>query len=206
MESIQKYIDLIINIDYIWIVSNFFLNFSIESFLKWIVIYFIIIWIAIVIWVTKDITNRTNNIFYQIISIFVVVLLTPLWIIIYLLIRPSRTLYEKNYEEWFFEEDDLDEDTELEKLHCFSCNYEIKADYKFCPHCRTKLKNSCILCHKDLELEWDLCPYCWTNQFKKQEIVSTIPLEQLEKDHKETINEIIQSSNNKTEEKPLENI
>ncbi len=70
-----------------------------EFALKLGVIYFFVIWIALIVWVIKDISIRTNNLFFQIISVLTILLLSPLGIFIYLLIRPRRTLYDKYYEE-----------------------------------------------------------------------------------------------------------
>jgi hypothetical protein len=49
-----------------------------ETFLKMLLLYFFVFWIAIIIWVTKDIINRTNNVLLQILSISTVLFLTPL--------------------------------------------------------------------------------------------------------------------------------
>ncbi len=76
-----------------------------ESALKFFILYFFVIWIALIIWVVRDITVRTSNIFLQIFSIFTVLFLTPLGIFIYLLVRPSKTLHDRYYEEI---EDNLD--------------------------------------------------------------------------------------------------
>ncbi len=70
-----------------------------EFALKLGIIYFFIIWIALVVWVIKDISIRTNNLFFQIIAVLTILLLSPFGIFIYLLIRPRRTLYDKYYEE-----------------------------------------------------------------------------------------------------------
>lgn len=174
MESITQF-------DYIGFANSFFSNMTFETFLKILVTYLVIVWIAIIIWVTKDITNRTNNILYQIFAIFTVIFLTPLGIIIYLLIRPSQTLVEKNYEEWFYvAEDTFDTENEeevVEKVNCPFCGYHIHPDYKYCPHCRSQLKNECISCHKNLELDWTLCPYCGTNQ-KQEKVEEIAPVSQ----------------------------
>lgn len=74
-------------------------NLSIEMVLKFMVAYFFIIWIAALVWVIKDITNRTSNIFLQLVSILFILIFTPLWIFLYLLVRPGRTLFEKYYDE-----------------------------------------------------------------------------------------------------------
>jgi len=70
-----------------------------EFALKLAILYFFITWIVLIIWVIKDISIRTNNIFYQIFSVLIILALTPLGIFIYLLIRPRRTLYDRYYEE-----------------------------------------------------------------------------------------------------------
>lgn len=51
---------------------------TIEFVIKFAVVYFFVIWIAIIVWVIKDISNRTNNILLQILSILIVLLCTPL--------------------------------------------------------------------------------------------------------------------------------
>ena len=178
MDIINNIINNIENFNYIWFLSTIFSLLTFETFLKILVVYFFIVWIAIIIWVTKDIINRTNNILYQIFSILTVLVLTPLWVVIYLLIRPSKTLFEKYYEEAQIEEDaDLDteennekEETKIEEIHhCPKCNYVVKEDYKFCPSCRAELKKECIKCWKELKSEWKTCPFCWEEQEKKVE-------------------------------------
>ncbi len=77
----------------LWEVVNF------EMALKFAVLYVFIVWIATVVWVIKDITNRSSVIVLQILCILLVVLLPFIWIFMYLLIRPSNTLLEKYYAE-----------------------------------------------------------------------------------------------------------
>ena len=74
-----------------------FVNF--EMALKFLILYLFVIWIAVVVWVIKDITNRSSNIFIQILCILLVVILPFLGIFLYLLIRPGNTLLEKHYSE-----------------------------------------------------------------------------------------------------------
>lgn len=65
-----------------------------------ILIYVAVLWIALILWVTKDITNRTNNMAFQILSISMIIFLTPVFgLPLYLLVRPSRTLMERYFEE-----------------------------------------------------------------------------------------------------------
>lgn len=145
-------------------------NITLEMALKFFVVYFIIVWIAILVWVVKDITNRTDNILLQLISILIIFFLTPFWIFIYLLIRPSKTIFEKYYEEI---EDNLDLFSSIikektiwddEKIHCFNCKEPVWPDFKYCPHCKEKLKSECKSCKKNLYIWRRICPYCWDKQ------------------------------------------
>lgn len=181
MNETNKFIDKIMTFDYLTFLSNTFAILTFESFLKLILIYFFIVWVAIIIWVTRDIINRTNNVLLQIFAILTVLLWTPLGIVIYLLIRPSRTLFEKYYEEASILEEDLSEfnlddiKDQLKKV-CPHCEYEVNAEYKFCPNCRICLKKECISCKKELKPEWTFCPVCWKDQENKvDKILAIVP-------------------------------
>ena len=79
---------------------NFLLSImSIKTFIGAIIIYCIIVWIAVIVWVIKDITSRSKSGLLQFFSIFTVILFWPLWVLIYLLIRPHKTFFEKYCEE-----------------------------------------------------------------------------------------------------------
>ncbi len=158
------------NIDLKNIIAYLYEVVTFEVFIKFVVLYFFIIWITILLWVMKDIWNRTNNIFLKLLAIFIILFLTPLWIFIYLIIRPTKTLFEKQYEEI---EDNLavfnqivDEKTsQCEKeSHCFNCNKPVNFDFIFCPNCKVNLKNKCTWCNKIIHSDWKICPYCWLIQ------------------------------------------
>lgn len=77
---------------------------TIANILIYILIgYLILLWAAIVIWATKDIISRSNNILLQLFSILIVLILNIFGLIIYLAIRPSKTLVEKFFEELEYE-------------------------------------------------------------------------------------------------------
>ena len=65
--------------------------------------YLVLLWISLIIWTTKDIISRTNNVIYQLISIALVVVLNIFGLLIYLGIRPSKTLIEKFFEDLEYE-------------------------------------------------------------------------------------------------------
>jgi len=149
-------------------------NVTFEMFIKFMVVYFFIIWIAILVWVIKDINNRTSSIILQVISILIILVLTPFGVFIYLLIRPGKTLFEKYYEEI---EDNLDMISEfvedktkdLEwRHHCFHCETPISQDFKFCPNCKVNLRIECGGCKKEIIEGWKICPYCGVKNKKQK--------------------------------------
>ncbi|MBP7822724.1 hypothetical protein KA050_00025 [Candidatus Gracilibacteria bacterium] len=82
--------------------------------LRGIIVYLFVVWFCIVVWVVRDITNRTRSVTFQVLSILLVLGLTPLGIFIYLLIRPQKTLFEKVFEEEFLK---LESENEKEATH-----------------------------------------------------------------------------------------
>ena len=158
--------------DYIGAIQNFLDMMSLEVLLYALVAYFFFMWIAIVVWVSKDIRNRTHNWLYQIFCIFLVIFWTPLGVFFYLMFRPGKTLLEQEYEE--YEEDEQDQQdfqTVSSQLSCFSCHKEIDARFKFCPHCCVELKHNCKWCGEEVLSHWKICPYCWISQEKVEENV-----------------------------------
>ena len=110
------------------------------------VLYFFVIWISILVWVIRDISNRTDKLYLQIISVLIILIFTPFWIFLYLLIRPSKTLFEQYHSEI---EENLESLTEeiiakigkknLHMLKCSKCSEEISLEFKYCPYCKTKI-------------------------------------------------------------------
>lgn len=146
-------------------------NIQIEWVVKFFVLYFFVVWIAILVWVIRDITNRTDNVFLQLFAILSVLILTPLGIFIYLIIRPSKTLFEKYYDEVENNLSHLSDEVKdkvwlqnFKKISCFNCWVEVERDFKYCANCNIKLVKKCPKCSKDMNLEWKNCPYCWWEQ------------------------------------------
>jgi len=132
------------NIDYDLIINYIWENVTFELFLKFVLVYFFIIWVALIVWVIKDISNRTQSLILQLFAVLIIVLLSPLWIVIYLIIRPWKTLLEKYYEEIDQNLDTVEEVIEdknckeEESIHCPKCDYPISHDFSFCPNCNLK--------------------------------------------------------------------
>jgi len=141
---------------------------TIESFAKIAILYFFIIWISLIVWVIRDAGNRSDSIFLQLFALIIVLFWTPLGIFIYLLIRPTKTLFEKYYDEIESNLDYLTEsikkkfnEKEKDWLSCYKCNYPIDQWFNFCPNCNTELKHSCRFCWKKIDKSWQNCAHCW---------------------------------------------
>lgn len=165
------------NIDVNKIAEYFYNTITLQDLLKFVIVYLLIVWFALLIWVIRDITNRSKNLFLLIFSIFIILFLWPLWIFIYLIIRPNISIFEKSYETI---EENLDlfnqiieekaEQLELE-THCFNCWDLIKNEFNFCPNCKEKLKTECSSCKKTIQINWKNCPFCWASHENEKHIV-----------------------------------
>ena len=93
----------------------------------------------------------------RILAVLVVAVLFLPGIVVYLILRPSRTL-EEEYQHTLEEEALLQaiEDASL----CPGCGRRVKDNWIICPNCHTKLKKNCHQCGKLMDLPWNLCPYC----------------------------------------------
>ncbi len=113
---------------------------------------FILFWVWSILFVTKDISHRTDSLFYQVFSILLVFFLTPIiWLPIYFLIRPIR----------------LQDDIEWRKsiaclsITCLECDMINHKDNDFCVWCWENLKLVCKECAKKYYNGYDYCPHCW---------------------------------------------
>ncbi len=117
------------------------------------------LWIALVIWTYRDIRARARDPLVQILSALLVAVLNLPGVLVYLILRPARTL-EEEYQHTLEEESLLQA---LEELPlCPGCERRVKDDWQVCPNCHTKLKKECHHCGKLMELPWNICPYCGT--------------------------------------------
>ena len=61
--------------------------------------YLFVLWVALVVWVARDCVNRTRSIALQVLAILLVAVLNVFGLVLYLILRPQRTLLERYYEE-----------------------------------------------------------------------------------------------------------
>jgi len=135
---------------------------SFDLILKATLIYIAFFWLSLVVWVTKDVINRSNSIIFQSFSILLNTFLPIFGLIIYLLIRPSKTLLDKYYD-----------DLELKSLSmgkfCPKCSNSVSDDFEYCPECGLSLKNDCNSCKKQSFKDYKICPFCGEKKNKKIE-------------------------------------
>jgi RNA polymerase subunit RPABC4/transcription elongation factor Spt4 len=117
------------------------------------------LWISLIIWTYRDIRSRNRDPLVQILAALLVAVLNLPGVLVYLILRPPRTL-EEEYQHTLEEESLLQA---LEELPlCPGCERRVKDDWQVCPNCHTKLKKPCLHCGKLMELPWNICPYCGT--------------------------------------------
>jgi hypothetical protein len=132
--------------------------------------FLIILWISLIFWTYRDIRSRTRDPLLRILATLVSLLLFLPGLIIYLILRPNRTL-EDEYTRTL-EEEALLQSVEVNVL-CPGCNRRIQDEWIVCPSCHTRLKQTCPNCGHGVQLSWDICPYC-ANQVSPH--ASKVPL------------------------------
>lgn len=64
-----------------------------------LVIYVGLLWLSIIIWVTRDAIHRSESVLFQAFAILLNLVFPVLGILIYLIVRPSKTTMERYYED-----------------------------------------------------------------------------------------------------------
>ena len=117
------------------------------------------LWISLIVWTYRDIRTRARDPLVQTLATLLVAVLNLPGVLVYLILRPPRTL-EEDYQKT------LEEEALLQALEdlplCPGCERRVKDDWQVCPNCHTKLKKNCENCNRLMELPWNICPYCGT--------------------------------------------
>ena len=163
-------------------VNPFVLNNIMVLLAGWGAAFLAALWLSLVIWTYRDIRTRSRDPLIRILASLVVAVLFLPGMVVYLILRPSRSMDEE-YQQSLEEEALLQtiEDSQL----CPGCGRRVKENWIVCPGCHTKLKKSCHQCNKLMELSWNLCPYCATpapgmrrENLSLDEALRTAPLEE----------------------------
>ena len=121
--------------------------------------FLVALWVALIAWTYRDIRARHRDRLVHFLAAILVTLLNLPGVLVYLILRPSRTL-EEEYQQTLEEEALLR--TIEEQSVCPGCERHIRDDWMVCPSCQTKLRKTCHSCNRLMELPWNICPYCGT--------------------------------------------
>jgi RNA polymerase subunit RPABC4/transcription elongation factor Spt4 len=124
------------------------------------------VWLSLIVWTAKDIRLRSDDRLAHILAVITVALLAVPGLILYLLLRPRRTM-EEEYQS------SLEEEALLAsiagRLTCPGCGRTVDPEWRICPSCSTLLRKACSDCGRMLELNWNVCPYCGTAASEESE-------------------------------------
>jgi RNA polymerase subunit RPABC4/transcription elongation factor Spt4 len=134
---------------------------SLKVLAAMIITYIIVLWVSFVIWVYRDIRDRTRDPFFQAVAVFLVLVFNFPGLWLYLILRPQQTLAEAYARS--LEEEALLQDLEEQKI-CPNCHRRVADDFLVCPSCRTQLKEACSNCSRPLYYSWLVCPFCGTSK------------------------------------------
>lgn len=119
--------------------------------------FLVALWFALVIWTYRDVAARSRNPVMQIAALLIVVLFFVPGMVIYLLLRPSETIEER--QQRLIEEEYLAQEME-EIAGCPSCGHLVRDVWVYCPTCRYQLRKPCHSCGKLTEVGWEVCAFC----------------------------------------------
>lgn len=126
-----------------------------------IITYVIVLWVAVLVWVFRDIRDRTRDPFFQAVAVFVVLVFNFPGLWLYVILRPEHTLAEAYARS--LEEEAILQELEEQKV-CPNCHRRVADDFLVCPSCRTQLKEACVNCSRPLYYSWLVCPFCGTSK------------------------------------------
>jgi len=123
----------------------------------------LLLWLSIIVWVYRDVRERTRDMALQVLAVFVVLMFFPglniPGLALYLMLRPRETLEEAYARS-------LEEEALLREIGdegmCPSCRRFVERGWRVCPFCQTQLKDICAQCSQLLSFSWLTCPYCAT--------------------------------------------
>jgi len=125
----------------------------------------LLLWLSIIVWVYRDIRERTRDLGLQVLAVFITMMFFPGFNIpglaLYLMLRPRETLEEAYSRS--LEEEALLREIGDEGL-CPSCRRFTERGWRVCPFCQTHLKDICVKCEQLLSFNWVACPYCSTQR------------------------------------------
>jgi len=136
----------------LWFFSFFHNNSSIQNIVSIIIIILIFLRILSIIWTARDINQRTNNLFFQTISVLFVTLLTPIvGLPLYLAMRPINLQKDRLPRR---------EANASQMIMCYNCHTLNPKEYNNCIACGEILRIACKQCNEKHPHNYRYCPKC----------------------------------------------
>jgi len=118
-------------------------------------LYLVMLYLALVAWVAKDITTRSQNFPVILTTVFFVLVGNIPALVIYLLVRPDATLDESKAQN-LFQSSILDRKV----TNCGECGCLVRTDFKYCPSCSSEVNHRCKECNHIINPTWRYCSFC----------------------------------------------
>lgn len=139
-------------------------------------VYLLIMFLAFGIYAFVDSRKRgVNTVIALIIGIVVLIFNIPA-LILYLILRPSKTKAENEWEE--LERKFLSHEVD-DFISCDACNTILSADDLYCLNCGKQHRAKCS-CGKLIESNWAYCPQCGKSSIYYKKVKRDVRAEQLE--------------------------
>ena len=138
---------------------------QIQSFFRYIgygfLFYLLLIWFASVVWVIRDIANRTKDPISIFVAVAISLLLPFVGLPIYFILRPSVTLnqsFENSIEQQLL----LTEMYNIDICSNARCRKPLKENWITCVYCGRQERKLCTKpgCKTVMAKKWDFCPTC----------------------------------------------
>ncbi len=117
---------------------------------------FLIVWIAVIIWVYKDAERRGMSGLLWALLVFIGNLIG---LLIYLIVRQDHPPREEQVAAGAGPLA-TSSSAEIKTAVCPACQKPVDRNFVFCPHCGASLQPACKTCGKPAESGWKVCPHC----------------------------------------------
>jgi hypothetical protein len=110
------------------------------------------LWIVAIIWTAKDSGARSSSLWFQFLSVLLVVALGPVFgILLYVAIRPQWWKWDKT--PW--------RDTSFQSIQvCDNCGNFNNIEHKYCTSCWESIQDTCRECQNKYPKCYAYCPHC----------------------------------------------
>jgi hypothetical protein len=117
---------------------------------------FLLVWIAVIIWVYKDAERRGMSGLLWALLVFIGNLIG---LLIYLIVRQDHPLREELAAAGTGPPA-ATPPSEIRTTVCPACQKPVEESYAFCPDCGATLQSVCKSCGKPADTAWKVCPHC----------------------------------------------